>query len=66
PLALHPAITLTGKLGFFHLWIDSLCIVQDPPPSDWASESQKMMHIYQNCFLTIAATSSPDSSTSLF
>ncbi|KAK4446953.1 heterokaryon incompatibility protein-domain-containing protein, partial [Podospora aff. communis PSN243] len=65
PSTFQDAITLTRKLGFSHLWIDSLCIIQDSP-SDWAAESRKMMSIYQNCFLTIAATSSPSSNTGLF
>lgn len=65
PETFQDAITLTRTLGFSYIWIDSLCIVQDDA-ADWEAEAQKMMDIYQNCFLTIAATSSPSSDTGLF
>lgn len=65
PETFQDAITLTRKLGFSYIWIDSLCIVQDDA-ADWEAEAQKMMDIYQNCFLTIAGTSSPSSNTGLF
>ncbi|KAK1749559.1 heterokaryon incompatibility protein-domain-containing protein, partial [Echria macrotheca] len=65
PETFQDAITLARKLGFSYIWIDSLCIVQDDA-ADWEVEALKMMDIYQNCFLTIAATSSPTSNTGLF
>ncbi|KAK0740116.1 heterokaryon incompatibility protein-domain-containing protein [Schizothecium vesticola] len=65
PETFQDAITLARKLGFSNIWIDSLCIVQDDA-ADWEAEAQKMMDIYQNCFLTIAGTSSPSSNTGLF
>lgn len=65
PETFQDAITLTRKLGFSYIWIDSLCIVQDDA-ADWEAEARKMMDIYQNCFLTIAGTSSPSSNTGLF
>jgi hypothetical protein len=49
------------KLGIHHLWVDALCIVQDDD-IDWQIESAKMAAIYQNAFLTLAATSSSDCS----
>jgi hypothetical protein len=48
------AIAITEALGFRHLWIDSLCIVQDST-IDWESESAKMDTIYLNAAVTIAA-----------
>ncbi|KAE9362843.1 HET-domain-containing protein [Stipitochalara longipes BDJ] len=39
--------------------IDSLCIIQDDL-EDWGKESAKMAKIYQNAYLTIAATKSRD------
>ncbi|KAF1837432.1 HET-domain-containing protein [Decorospora gaudefroyi] len=59
------SIELTRRLGFRYIWIDSLCIIQDSP-DDWASESVRMMTIYSNSYLTIAATASPDGTRGLF
>ncbi|KAK3906173.1 heterokaryon incompatibility protein-domain-containing protein [Staphylotrichum tortipilum] len=54
PANFRDAITITRRLGFRYLWIDSLCIVQDSE-QDWASESRKMGDIYANSTLTISA-----------
>jgi hypothetical protein len=59
------AITLTRTLGFQHIWIDSLCIIQDSA-EDWQIESAKMASIYSNGFLTIAGTKSADGRGGLF
>lgn len=53
------AIQVCRKLGIQWLWIDSLCIIQDDT-NDWDQESAKMASIYENSYLTIAATSSSD------
>ncbi|KAH0559295.1 hypothetical protein GP486_004187 [Trichoglossum hirsutum] len=53
------AVRITQKLGFRYLWVDSLCIVQNDH-LDWERESAQMASIYQNSFLTIAATHSAD------
>jgi Heterokaryon incompatibility protein (HET) len=34
------AVTITRKLGLNHLWIDSLCIIQDSK-DDWATDHQR-------------------------
>ncbi|KAK3897859.1 heterokaryon incompatibility protein-domain-containing protein [Staphylotrichum tortipilum] len=54
PANFRDAITITRRLGFRYLWIDSLCIVQDSE-QDWANESRKMGDIYANSTLTISA-----------
>lgn len=54
------AAIVTRKLGLSHLWIDSLCIIQDSE-DDWAIESSKMQQYYQNAFLTISALSAAGS-----
>jgi hypothetical protein len=59
------AITVTRRLGFKFLWIDSLCIVQDDP-SDWEVESGRMAQIYENSFLTICATHAKNGNSGLF
>jgi Heterokaryon incompatibility protein (HET) len=50
-------ITRTLHIGYF--WVDSLCIVQDDE-EDWEIESDAMTAIYENSFLTIAATDATD------
>lgn len=59
PKTFQDAIEITRALGFSHIWINSLCIVQDDD-YDWALESSKMASIYSNSFLTIAATAAED------
>jgi hypothetical protein len=41
------AFTVTRNAGLRHIWIDSLCIIQDSA-SDWATESLIMSTIYGN------------------
>jgi hypothetical protein len=59
PRTFKHAIELTRRLGIKHIWIDSLCILQDDE-QDWALESAKMASIYSNAYLTLAATNSKD------
>lgn len=54
PKTFQDAITVTRKLGFQYLWIDSLCILQDDL-EDWEIEASKMASIYENAIVTIAA-----------
>jgi hypothetical protein len=54
PRTFQDAITVTRKLGYQFLWIDSLCILQDNH-SDWVAESALMTQYYKNAVLTIAA-----------
>lgn len=51
------AVTMTRRLGFDYIWIDSMCIVQDDA-QDWERESAEMAAIYKNAYLTLAATRS--------
>lgn len=55
------AITLTRQLRVQYIWIDSLCIVQDDR-YDWETESATMAAVFQNAYLTIAASLAADSS----
>ncbi|CAG5174570.1 uncharacterized protein ALTATR162_LOCUS7815 [Alternaria atra] len=65
PKTFQEAILVTRELGLNYLWIDSLCIIQDSK-ADWQLESAEMAGIYQSAFLTLAATSSPDSNGGLW
>ncbi|KAK4458532.1 heterokaryon incompatibility protein-domain-containing protein, partial [Cladorrhinum samala] len=58
------AVTLTARLGYQYLWIDSLCIIQDSP-GDWDREASLMAAIYTHSILTIAASHAPSSASSL-
>ena len=51
------AIAFTRKLGIQYIWVDSLCIIQDSE-DDWRAESSKMATIYENAYITLAATKS--------
>ncbi|KAI0385985.1 HET-domain-containing protein [Hypomontagnella monticulosa] len=51
------AVDICRRLHIDYIWIDSLCIIQDSD-EDWATESMKMAQIYENTYLTIAATKS--------
>ncbi|KAF4537815.1 Heterokaryon incompatibility protein [Lasiodiplodia theobromae] len=51
------AFDIASKLGFHHIWIDSLCIVQDSD-DDWKFESSRMGEVYQNAALTLSASES--------
>jgi hypothetical protein len=53
-LTIQDAISMTRKLGFHYLWVDSLCIIQDDA-DDKEKEIQVMDEIYRNATLTIAA-----------
>ena len=59
------AITLVRRLSLRYIWIDSLCIVQDDD-ADWKEQAGQMAHIYENAYLTIAATKSSKGSGGLF
>ncbi|TLD19535.1 heterokaryon incompatibility protein [Venturia nashicola] len=48
-----------------YIWIDSLCILQGDK-HDWDVESARMADVYRNGYLTIAATSSADSTGGCF
>ncbi|KAI1329173.1 heterokaryon incompatibility protein-domain-containing protein [Xylariaceae sp. FL0255] len=55
PLTVQDAVTTTRALGLKYLWIDSFCIIQDSD-DDKAHQLSKMRFIYQDAFITIAAT----------
>lgn len=65
PRTFQDAFTVTTRLGYSFLWIDSLCILQDKP-SDWAREADKMGDVYENAILNLAATAFSSSDSGLF
>jgi hypothetical protein len=50
------AILVAQSLGVDHLWIDSICIVQDSL-QDLHTEMMVMLEVYANAFFVISATS---------
>lgn len=58
---MQDAVIITRELGLRYLWIDSINIIQDDR-ADWESESARMAEVYQNAFINLAATASPDGS----
>ncbi|KAH7417715.1 heterokaryon incompatibility protein-domain-containing protein [Cadophora sp. MPI-SDFR-AT-0126] len=59
------AIFIARYLGFEHLWIDSLCIIQDDE-DDWATESTLMTDVYGGSHLNIAAVSAENGDAGCF
>ncbi|KAG6361791.1 hypothetical protein INS49_010020 [Diaporthe citri] len=65
PQTFIDAVTIARRLGLRYLWIDSLCICQDDA-SDWARESSRMVDVYSNAHIVIAANRSDDCNGGIF
>jgi hypothetical protein len=65
PKTFRDAIRICRKLGIDHIWIDSLCIIQDDI-SDWQEQAALMADVFKNAYLTIAASKSKDSREGCF
>ncbi|KAK3331307.1 heterokaryon incompatibility protein-domain-containing protein, partial [Apodospora peruviana] len=57
PVTFQDAITVVLGLGYEHLWIDALCIVQDDR-DDWINESRRMGATYGHAVCTLHAVDS--------
>lgn len=55
------AVLIAGHFNIRHVWIDSLCIIQDDD-DDWAEQAAQMANIYENAYFTIACEYSPEGS----
>ena len=68
PRTFRDAVRATKRgLAVRYLWIDSLCIFQDPDDqSDWLKEALMMHKVYENAFCNLSATGAADSSQGLF
>lgn len=65
PKTFQDAVSITKKLGYHFLWIDSLCIIQDLD-DDWKDQAEIMALVYNNSVLTIAALKSKGSHEGCF
>jgi hypothetical protein len=55
---MQDAVRVCKALSVRYLWIDALCIIQDPAdPSDWERESERVGRVYQHAYFTICALS---------
>ncbi|KJA20523.1 hypothetical protein HYPSUDRAFT_784646 [Hypholoma sublateritium FD-334 SS-4] len=64
PQTLQDAILTTHRLGVRHLWIDSLCIIQEgDADADKGRELQRMTSYYRDAYVAIIAASAPKVST---
>ncbi|KAK2600136.1 hypothetical protein QQS21_005151 [Conoideocrella luteorostrata] len=59
PQTFQDFIDIARQLGVRHVWIDSLCIIQDSR-QDWEKEAAQMAAVYSNARLTVAASGSAD------
>lgn len=65
PKTYQDAITVCRELGINHLWIDSLCIIQNSS-EDWNEQASRMAEVYSNAYITIAAVRARNSQEGLF
>ena len=54
PQTIQDAVTVTRKLGFQYLWVDSICIIQDSE-EDQLHELPKMASYYEKAYFTLIA-----------
>ncbi|KAG5744700.1 hypothetical protein H9Q70_012598 [Fusarium xylarioides] len=65
PKSFGDAVILSRYLGIPYLWIDSLCIIQGDT-EDWVRESSRMLDVYSNAYVVIAANHASDSAGGCF
>jgi hypothetical protein len=65
PKTFRDAVQVCRKLNIRCIWIDSLCIVQDDS-NDWLDQAGRMAAIFDNAYLTIAASKARDSASGCF
>ena len=58
---IQDAVKITRFIGVRHIWIDSLCILQDSS-ADRHEQSAQMANVYENALFTISCESDKDSS----
>lgn len=65
PATFQDAVKVTRSMGYRHLWIDCLCIIQDSE-EDWLRECALMGEVYAGAAVTIAAEQSNSPSSGIF
>ncbi|KAK0124139.1 hypothetical protein ONS95_009122 [Cadophora gregata] len=59
------AMQIALYLGYYYIWIDSLCIIQDDE-EDWKRESASMKMVYGNSGINISAAGAVDGTIGCF
>jgi hypothetical protein len=59
------AVNCAQQFGLHHIWIYSLCIIQDSV-EDWQKESARMGQVYANGYFNISAIDAVDSSHGIY
>ena len=59
PRTISDVILFTRLLGFTHIWVDALCIVQDDV-EDWTAEAARMGDVYAAADLVLSANVTGD------
>lgn len=65
PATFKDAVDATRRLGYEHIWIDALCIIQDDK-EDLEKELEHMGDIYRHAALTLCAADASSSHAGLF
>lgn len=65
PKTIRNAAWVTKELGMRFLWVDCLCIIQGDR-QDFHAENRRMASVYENAYVTIAATGAESSNVGLF
>ncbi|KAK4443654.1 hypothetical protein QBC34DRAFT_443203 [Podospora aff. communis PSN243] len=65
PPTFRDAVLITRRLGYRHLWIDSLCIIQDSR-EDWEREALRMGDVYRYGELNISASAARNCHEGIF
>ncbi|KAK1749750.1 heterokaryon incompatibility protein-domain-containing protein [Echria macrotheca] len=65
PPTFRDAVLITRRLGYRHLWIDSLCIIQDSR-EDWEHEALRMGDVYRHGQLNISASAARNCHDGIF
>jgi hypothetical protein len=65
PNSYQEAIQLSLRMGFKHIWIDSLCIIQDSL-LDWMQEAKDMKRVYEHAIFNLCSATASDSSGTSF
>ncbi|KAH7094332.1 heterokaryon incompatibility protein-domain-containing protein [Paraphoma chrysanthemicola] len=65
PTTFQDAVEACQRLAIRYLWIDSLCIIQDNT-QDWNDQASNMADIYENAYITIAASQASDPTKGCF
>ncbi|KAL2036768.1 hypothetical protein N7G274_010492 [Stereocaulon virgatum] len=65
PQTFRDVVIIPRKMNVQYLWLDSLCIVQDPK-ADWEAEAAEMGDHYRQSLFTISAAGAEDNSVGCF